>query len=351
MDMVSIKKFLRPEQPKPEHYIRFLQLLLNAISVHAAEANEIELTRFRQEVSNITETLSVRSTAEQIEVALGFVIRAVTGYNRMAARITQAHVNELQAMLAMMSKTIAFLSASSKTGIDQLQVVEKNLQTASTIGDIRVLRSKLNECLVLVRSESTRLRDESQTRIVELQAGVERTANHVRGSGIALPEAAPAVPRKRYHAGPSEDPLTGLPGREAAEELIAANISRGKEVCVTLFVVDRFAHINGRFESKTGDEVLLLVAHYLSEQLETGSLFRWSGPALASITAADQSLYEIEQQMTRIVSKRFEKTIESDRRMVLLPITCSCMVQKVSDLDSPEDVAETLDDFVATKAG
>jgi GGDEF domain-containing protein len=350
MDIVSIKKFLRQEKPKPEDYIRFLQLLLNGVSSQAVETNDIDLTRFRQEVADISGQLSVQSSAEEIEAAVEFIIRAVTGYNRMAARNTHAHVHELQDMLAMMTTTIAFLSDFSRTGIEQLQVVEKNLQTASTIGDIRVLRSKMNDCLALVRSESTRLRDESQARIVELRAGVERTANHVRSAGISLPDG-PAVPRERSRAMPVKDPLTGLRGRDAAEEQIADGISQGKEFVVTLFLVERFAQINRRYGSQAGDDVLLMVAQHLGKQLETSSLFKWSGPAFAAVTESEQPLPAIEYEMTRIASKRFEKTIEEDRRTVLLPFTCSSLVQKVSDADSLVGVAEIFDDFVATRAG
>ena len=285
-------------------------MLLNGISIQAVETNEIDLTRFRQEVAEISGKLSIQSTAEDIETAVGFIIRAVTGYNRMAARNTQAHVHELQDMLAMMTTTIAFLSDFSRTGIEQLHVVEKNLQTASTISDVRVLRGKLNDCLALVRSESIRLRDESHARIVELQAGLERTANHVRSAGITLPVVAPAAPPRSKPAVLSDDPLTGLQGRDAAEAMIAAHISQGKELLLTLFLVDRLAHINGRFGTKAGDDILLMVAQHLGEQLETSSLFRWSGPAFVAVTEAAQSLHAVEQEVTRVASQRFEKTIE-----------------------------------------
>jgi len=349
MEIVSIKRFLRPGPPKPESYIRFLQLLLNGISTHAAEGNEIELARFRQEVATIAGQLTVESTTEEIETALGFVMRAVTGYNRMAVRITQAHVNELQAMLAMMSRTIAYLSDSSKTGITQLQAVEKKLQTASTIGDVRVLRGKLNDCLVLVRNESNRLRDESHAHIAELQSSLERTANHVRSSGIAPPEDHPPPPKAPRPATPLEDPLTGLPGRDSAEALIAKGIAESKQFAVALCLIDRYTHIEARYGVETGEEALLLVAQHLGAQLQRGTLFRWSGPAFAVIAETDQPLHVVEQQMIRLVSKRFEKTIQKDGRTVLVPVTCCCMAQKVSDVDSLEAVAESLDDFVATK--
>src|SRR5580698_3906468 len=184
MDIVSIKKFLRPSKPKPEDYVRFLQLLLNGISLHAVEASESDLTRFRSEVSTISGQLNAQSSAEEIDTAVDFVNRAVAGYNRIAARVTQAHLAELQAMLAMTTETIAFLSDSSKTGIQQLQTVERNLQKATNIGNIRELRSRLDDCLTLVRRESNRLRDESQARIAALQERADRTANHVRSVGV-----------------------------------------------------------------------------------------------------------------------------------------------------------------------
>ena len=352
MDIVSIKKLLQPEKPRPEDYTRFLQALLNGISSEAVEANERDLASFQQEVSNIAEKVTVHSTTEEIDAAVGFVLRAVAGYNRMAVRVTKAHVQELQTMLAMLTKTIAFLSESSKTSIEQLQVVERNLQTASSIADVRALRGKLNDCLAIVRSESIRLHDESQSRIAELKEGVERTAVYARAAGIEMPKAAsrPAVASRPRRGGSSDDSLTGLPGRDAAESRIAAGISLGKELVVTLFVVDRFTHLSGRFGDKVGDEILLLVAQHLGDQLETTPLFKWSGAAFAAIMEAQNPLHEIERQMRRAASKRLEKTIEEDHRMVLLPLTCSFVVQKVSDADSLESIVENLDDFAVTKS-
>jgi GGDEF domain-containing protein len=349
MDMVSIKKFLRPGKPKPEDYIRLLQLALKGISLHTVEANESDLTKFRQEVSTISGKLGERSSAEDIETAVGFVTRAAAGYNRIAARITQAHVQELQAMLAMMTQTITFLSDSSKTGIEQLHVVERSLRKASSIGDVRMLRAKLDDCLTLVRSESNRLRAESQARIAALQEGVERTANHMRSAGLASPEEP--APRPRERVAHLDDPLTGFEGRGAAEELIAANLTQNRDFVVALFLVDTFGRVSGRFGSETGDEVLLLVAQHVEEQLATRSLFRWSGPAVVAILETEPSFDAVEQQMKQIASKRFEKTIDNDGRLVLLPITCSVMVEKVSAGDSPDDVTRNLDRFVSTHAG
>src|ERR1035438_8742310 len=144
------------------------------------------------------------------------------------------------------------------------------------------------------------------------------------------------------------DPATGLQGRAAAEEMIAAKISEGKEFVVTLFQIDRLAHINGRFGRKTGDEILLEVAQYVGKELNTGSLFRWTGPALVAILEIQPSLNAVQRQLKRIASMRIEKSIETDGRSVLLPITCSFLQQEVSARGSVETVAHNMDKFVGT---
>ena len=146
-----------------------------------------------------------------------------------------------------------------------------------------------------------------------------------------------------------EDPATGLPGRSAVEEFAARNISLGREFVVAVFVVDRLRHINGRFGSDTGDEVLLNMAQHLGERLESGTLFRWSGSAFAVVLDSAQPFSTIEQQMKNLASLRLEKTVEKEGRVVIVAVTCSVMVQKVSEGDSRNAVFETLDDFVSTR--
>jgi GGDEF domain-containing protein len=335
MDLVSIKKFLRPGKPRPEDYIRFLQLLLQGISLHAVEADEKDLFRFRHEISEISERLSDQSSADDILVAVGTVIRAMSENSRTTARHTHAYLRELQTMLAMMTETIAFLSASSKTGVEQLHNVEKNLQKASSIDDIRVLRGKLDDCLTMVRNERNRIREESQTRITALREGVERTASHVRLADITQ----------------VTDPATGLPGRGAAEEMIAAKISVGKDFVIALFLVDRLSHVNARLGRKVGDEILLEVAQHIGQQPVAGSLFRWSGPAFILISDIHPSLSAVQRQMKRIASMRIEKTVETEGRSILLLVTCSFMIQEISARDSLEALGRNFDRFVAAQTG
>ena len=329
---MSIKKYIRPGKPDPEDYIRFLQLLLKGISLHAIEANETDLSRFREEVSALSAKLNENSTSEEIDAAVDFVIRAVEGYNQIAVRMTQAHLGELQAMLAMTTETIRFLGNSSKTGIEQLQLVERNLQQASSVRDIRQLRGKLDHCLTLVRSENKRLRDESRVHIKALQDGVERTVKHVRSAGVVVADVLPVR-------------------RDEVEQLIAGNIAQGKEFAVAIFAIDGLTQIASRYGPEVADDVHLAVAGHLKQTLDPATIHRWSGPALAAIVDIQTTFQAVEKRMNQIAALRLERTIEQDGRLALLPITCSLIVQKVTDADSVEDVIANLDDFVAAHAG
>lgn len=348
MEMISIQKFLKPGTPTAGDYIRLLRMTLDAISLHAEQTSKSDdLTQFRKEVATVSRQLNEQSSLAEVEQVVDFVIRAATGYDRIAARTADAHLQELQAMLAMMAETITYLSDSGRTGINQLRLVEDTIRKASNIDDIRVLRGKLDDCLTLVRNESNRLRAESRTRIAILQQGFERTAGRVKLAGMDLP--ATVLPKLTRET-PPEIPLTGLRGRESAEEMIAANVAQSKQCAVAVFVINRFGNIKGRFGSTTGDHVLLAVAQHLRERLATHALFQWSGPAFAAIVESDDAFHVIERKMANIASVRLENALENQGRGTVIAVTCSVIVQKISDADSLADIVAHLDDFVATRA-
>ena len=324
--MVSIKKYLGTATPTPADYIRFLQSLLNGIALHAVEATQTDLGTFRREVSAISAQLTEHSSAQEIDAAIDFVIRAVEGYNQIAARLAQAHLAELQAMLAMTTGTIRYLSESSKTGIDQLTLVERNLQHASSLGDVRQLRGKLNDCLSLVRAESNRLRLESRAQIQILQEGIDGAIQRARSAGFTV-------------------------HRDEVEQMIASRIAEGKPFAIAVFVIDGLSQIASRYGPGIADDVYRTVTDHIKTQLNPTALHGWSGPAIAAFLESHPNLQALEARIPKIAATRLEKTIENDGRTVLLPITRSAILQKVTDADTLENVVANLDDFTAAHAG
>jgi GGDEF domain-containing protein len=148
------------------------------------------------------------------------------------------------------------------------------------------------------------------------------------------------------------DPATGLQLRTDAEQLIASRIVEGKDALVALFLVDRLSSLNSRFGRKVGDEVLLMVAQHLGQQLpEKSPPFRWSGPAFLAVLGLSGGSQSTERLVRQIAAARLEKNTEALGRSVLLPVSCSVVVLKIGAGDSAEIVFHTLDKHVASHSG
>lgn len=110
----------------------------------------------------------------------------------------------------------------------------------------------------------------------------------------------------RTIAEPQQDPLTGLPNREAAEDAIAGLKGNSSGVFVAAIYVQRLEQINARLGDRTGNELLFLSAQRIVNGLRPGDqIFRWRGPAFVAVLARKEALLEVRREMQRLVSSRF----------------------------------------------
>ena len=324
-DQGPVKRFAMPAE-----VIQHLQILIRGISLHAIEGDPGDLKLLQERMSGIADSLNDESTPDDLLVGIGKTLRALEEYNRRSAVIFKGQMEELREMLRTMTETVMFITSSSETSVKQLGVVESKLQRASTLEDTRQVKAFLGECLALVRSESLRLQTESRTKINSLRNDVERLSSRLRAAS----------------AEDSQDPVTGLPGRFAAEEAIAAKVGAGKEFVVALFMLDRLASINGRFGRLVGDEILLNSARMLAQRLSGTTLYRWTGPAFVAVFDPSVNLSTAEGRANQAGSTRLEKNIETDQRSVLIVSTAKCHSQRVSAKMLPDAVYKSMDEYL-----
>ena len=330
--MLSIFKVNDRKQEGP---IRYLKPVLLGISQHAVESDPEELAQFRKTVDEIAGSLSATSTPEDILIKIGIVVQAMEEYNRRANHSSTAYRKELRAILSLLTETIISLSQSSKTGVEQLQAIEKALEGAVDVSDARLLRNKLIGTLTLIRNESARVRLESQSLIKSLKAAVMRASIQTLPSVAALPP----------------DLATGLAGGYAARRLIEQALAAGRAVSVAMFLVDQLPALNTRFGRAVGDETLLTISQYLSyEMAEFGALIRWNGPAFVLVVDDSQPNFErFERRVKELAGARFEREIKVEERSVKMNITFSWTVQSARPNEPVEEIARRLDEFVSTR--
>jgi GGDEF domain-containing protein len=282
-------------------------------------------------MSAIADSLGNESSSDDLLVGVGKALRALEDYNRRSAVIFNGQLEELRGMLTTLTATVMFITSSSEASVKQLSLVESKLQRATTLEDTRQIRSFMSECLTMVRSESLRLQAESRTQINALKSDVDRLSSRLKAASTE----------------DWQDPVTGLPGRFAAEKAIAVKAMAGKDFVIALFTLDRLASINDRYGRLVGDEILLNSARMLAEKLIGTTLYRWSGPALAAVFDPSVDIATAENRAKQAAAVRLEKNIEADDRTVLIVVAASCHLQRVSNKMAPESAFKSMDAFMA----
>lgn len=167
-------------------------------------------------------------------------------------------------------------------------------------------------------------------------------------TGAPERESGPPSPRT------SElDPVTGLPGRaNAMEVLVALRQKPASHLFAAVFVLDGYSVTAQKFGARVADDVLtyycIFLAQKLHEDLGAKKLFRWTGPCLLAILGPQDSVQTAQRDIARCTHVTLERIIDLPSRMLLLPISGSAAVFPIDDMSTEELVSE-IDSFVATQ--
>jgi diguanylate cyclase (GGDEF)-like protein len=335
--VISLRKYLdsRPDQAG-KALLCMIRLLLETIEAHAVKAEAADHEEFRAGIRGVQESLGESTPPAEILVLAGRTVKTIEEYNSRATKFVQRQCVELQAMIAMLTKTMTEVASGSQRSVLRLHEIERELQSASLIEDFQTVKIRMAECLEGLRGEIGRQHEESTHRVIELRSVLD--ASHARTAARANQEAR-------------VDPLTGLPERPAAEAALAAAAKSEQPAFAVLFVVERLDLINARFGHQVGDQVLLFFKEHV-EQALAGSdrLFRWTGPALLAIIERDEPIAKIREEMNRVVSKRLSKSVSVANRSVLLPIPSNWVVFAIHEVRPHQQLLRNIDAFVGGDA-
>ncbi len=266
--MLNLKNLWSPDLPSASDYVRSLRSLLEGLTFQPEELHSPELPAFREEVLALSARLTPDIPAKELESTIASALESFRKYSMGSAIRVSGHLNELKLTMRALTQTVTFLSESRSTVVHQLTFIERQLEQASELEDIRLLRPKLMQCLELVREETGRLQSESAV-----------NSELVRSKLGAAPQTV--EPPRRIG---TLDPVTGLPARQVAQRLIEDKISSGKEFLVGLFIPSRLELVNRHHGRAAGDELLLQIAQHLTKNIPApNTLCRWSGPAFLAI--------------------------------------------------------------------
>lgn len=313
--MISIKKYLQLRIPEAESTLRqVIHLLLKGLETGAVEGDQVDSEQFRAGIRELRMQLGSDASPADYLVAAGAATTGLRDYQERTRRFIRAQSVELHHMVAMLSQTVANISTSSDRSVRRLQEVEKLIERASVIEDIRTLKVRLGECLSAIQQEVEGHKQDSSATVSSLQRELAQATERMK---------APIT-------GAATDPVTGLRGWQAAEEAMAVALDSGRNFFVAAVVVHRVQAVNQRFGHAAGDHLLRVVHEHLHVGLSPKDrLFRWQGPSFLALLERSGPDDAVRAEIGRLTLKT-EDLLDIGTRSVFLPISASSLVCALS---------------------
>jgi GGDEF domain-containing protein len=284
-----------------------IDLLMQAIALHAVEGAQPDYDRFRAEIDRLQRSLGPSAGAADLHGMACGVVKALEEYNRLTSKFVRQQSIELQHMVSMLTRTLIHIGVSGDASTAKLQSIEKGLEAARMTEDMHMLKMRLGECLEEVRREALRQKEEGRSTLEALQKEVagsqQRIAEHSLAADI--------------------DPATGLPGKSEAERAIQhASSSAGKMLAVV--VINRVQAVYARFGYSVGDQMLAVTAQHFRKNLSARDrLYRWHGPTFIVLLDRDERIDHVRAEFRHFADTKLEKTVEIGSRTVLIPISAN----------------------------
>jgi len=263
----------------------------------------------------------------------------------------KAKTKGLPSPLELVAQTVSNICSISDDCTNRLDRVEEELEEASGIEGVRVLRFRLAECLQVLREQARRQRDEVSQLFIQLQTDFEAAQKASEAKKAKAAEARGKTAEAAVQE-PEIDKVSGLKVRALAERAMAAAIERGRPSYAALFVVDRLHLINAQFGYSTGDRILRsYCGHLRMFLLPQDQLFRWTGPAfVAVIERPDELADETEAEIQKIAASKLDVAVQIGNRSVLLPIVGTSVLMPLAGGGTLADLASRLDAFTGQQA-
>jgi len=333
--MISIKKYLtKADSETISAFERMAQLLLQAIGLHAVEGERNDYDRFRTTMTDVQTSFAEDPSPSNVLVSTGSAIKALQEYNRRTSHYIRAQGVELQGIVGMLTQAMLQITAGSQTSISRLQELQKMIEGAVMVEDMRTLKSSLSQCLESIKVETARQREESALAVAEIDQGLRRAR----------------APKTSPHTGDT-DSLTGLPLRAHGEKAIRAACGEQVQAYAGMFLIDRIQVISSRFGVPLGDKLVLFFLQHLSQGLSSeDQLFRWGRGAFLAVMERTESHEQVRRELARLLSRRLEQTFEMGDRSVVIPVASTWIVVPLLKSD-PVEISRKLDAFIAASPG
>jgi diguanylate cyclase (GGDEF)-like protein len=348
MSFVTLTRYLTGPGEEQTTLRRVISLLLQGMALHSVQGDAADFESYRSDFNRIQTKASEEAPAQELLVAAGAAVQAFSDHNQRTTRFIHRQGVELQKMISMLAQTVITIGDVSQRSSRRLMEIEKQMEGASAIEDVQVLKLRLGECLASLRQEVTRQKSEAQSKAAAIERQLETSQDSV-GSLLPVAEGIDNLTPSLLPVEEGIDNLTGLPNQTLAEVALHEAVQKPGRRYVATAVANRIQAVNIRFGNAVGDQVIKALAesiraHFPSQDL----LFRWRGPAVVALIERHETMDAVWTDIRRINAQRLEKTFDVGGRRVLIPISAAWSVIEL--IPPAAEAARGIQTFIASQA-
>lgn len=306
--MISIKRFLElrrrgsePEGDAVEALTQMGRLLLDAMATHMVRGNDADFKSFRATLHGLARQMDAPQSSMSLLGISSDAVEALETYCQRTADYLREQNEERRSMVAMLTETVADLSGQTDASVAGLQAIERQMERASELDDIRALKTTLGASLLALREAAARQRNSSAATVDRLRAQI-------------------ATAEMRVAGGPPHSSDTSEVG-DLMPEPCDPSPEANSTAYVAAFRLQRADHIASRFGEPVKSRMLSMIGAQLKTVLGPGDrLLRWKGTSFVMFLNSAASVQEIRANLLSAVGRTNQQYIEVGSKSVLLSV-------------------------------
>jgi len=334
--MISIKRLLeqkrsvaQPDSRVLEAALQMGRLLLDGIATHLIHGREADWKALGETVRGLLRRMDEPPTALGLLGIASEAVEALDTCSQSTARYLREENEQMQSMVAMLTDTVADLSGQTDASVARLQTIERQIEQASGLDDIRALSASLESCLLAVREAAAQQRNGSAATVRRLQDQIDEAQ-----SRAAQNRTPPRLSKAEIDL--VNEPSDDLPDN-ASTRYVAA------------FKLQRADHIAMRFGESARHQMLSLIGQSLKTVMEPDDrLLRWKGTSFVMFLHSTATIQGVRARLSHAVAATGQHYIEVGKKTALLSVGVDWIVFPEAQCPSLDAVFAEVDSFLAT---
>jgi GGDEF domain-containing protein len=324
--MISIKRFLEqrrdPSGGERDTLAALTQMgrvLLDGMARNVVRGRETDCHALRRTFREIAQRMEEPQSSLGLLGISSDAVEALETYCQQTTEYFREGKDQMRSMVAMLTETVADLSGQTDASISRLQAIEKAIELASEITDIRALRTNLENCLLALREAAAQQRAKSAATTQRLRDQIDVVQARTSDEDIDL---APLSP---------DDSMESVPSSYVAA-----------------FKLQRAEHIAKRFGEQVRRQMLATIGAELKNVLgPQDRLLRWKGTSFVMFISSTAAAGEIKARLYGAVAATGQQYVELGRKSALLAVGVDWIIFPQSDHPSLEAALSEVDAFLA----